>query len=186
MARILAEEYLARVRAIGGPAKRITDKMLTNFLHLGFIAMLFPRARVIHCIRDPLDTCVSAFMQIFRGLSFTLDLEDLGHYHREYERVMAHWRKVKPQAMLEVVYEDLVADLEAGSRRLVEFCGLPWDERCLRFYENPRAVRTVSKLQVRQPVYSSSVGRWRRYDSHLGPLRKALGMPESEVTASTS
>jgi hypothetical protein len=150
--------------------------MLTNFLHLGFIATLFPRARVIHCRRDPLDTCVSCFMQTFRDMSFTLDLEHLGRYHRDYERLMAHWREVLPLPVLDVVYEELVADTERVSRQLVEFCGLPWDERCLRFYENPRPVRTVSKLQVRRPVYGSSVGRWRRYAAHLAPLRQALGL----------
>jgi tetratricopeptide (TPR) repeat protein len=181
--RLLADEYLARVQDLAGPARRITDKMLVNFLHIGFIATLFPQSRVIHCRRDPLDTCVSCFMQIFRGLSFTLDLEDLGSYYREYERLMAHWRALRPLPMLEVAYEDLVADVAGVSRRLVEFCGLPWDERCLRFYENPRTVRTVSKLQVRQPVYKSSVERWRRYGSQLAPLRKALGLAEVDEAA---
>jgi tetratricopeptide (TPR) repeat protein len=178
-ARTLAEGYLSRIRELAGPAKRITDKQLANFLYLGFIALLFPRARVVHCRRDPLDTCVSAFMQIFRGMSYTLDLEDLGLYHREYERLMAHWRTVRPLPMLEVVYEELVADVETGSRQLVDFCGLPWDERCLRFYENPRTVRTVSKLQVRKPIYNSSVGRWQRYGNQLDPLRKALGLADA-------
>jgi tetratricopeptide (TPR) repeat protein len=176
-ARQLAEGYLARLRELAGPARRITDKMLENFLHLGLLAALLPRARVVHCRRDPLDTCVSCFQQIFRGLTYTLDLADLGRYYRGYERLMAHWRAVRPLPMLEVVYEELVADVEGVSRRLVEFCGLPWDERCLRFYENPRAVRTVSKQQVRQPVYRSSVQRWRRYGAHLGPLIEALGLP---------
>jgi tetratricopeptide (TPR) repeat protein len=180
MIRQLGTEYLARIHALCGPARRITDKMLVNFLHLGFIAALFPRARVIHCQRDPLDTGVSCFMQIFRGLSFTLDLEDIGSYYRDYERLMAHWRAVKPLPMLEVVYEELVADVEGVSRQLVEFCGLPWDERCLRFYENPRTVRTVSKHQVRQPVYKSAIARWRRYEAHLDPLRRALGMAKEK------
>jgi tetratricopeptide (TPR) repeat protein len=180
-ARQLAEGYLARVQGLAGAARRITDKMLENFLHLGLIATLFPRARVIHCRRDPLDTCVSCFCQMFRSLNFTWDLGDLGHYHRQYERLMAHWRAALPLPVLDVVYEELVAEPEGGSRRLVEFCDLPWDERCLRFHENPRPVRTVSKLQVRRPVYSSSVGRWRRYAAHLGPLRKALGLDQTEV-----
>jgi tetratricopeptide (TPR) repeat protein len=178
LARQLAEEYLTRVKELAGPALRITDKMLVNFLHVGLIATLFPQARVVHCRRDPLDTCVSCFMQIFRGLSFTLDLDDLGHYFRDYQRLMAHWQTVRPLQMLDVVYEELVADVEGVSRQLVEFCGLPWDDRCVRFYENPRAVRTVSKLQVRQPVYKSSVARWRRYDAHLDPLKRALGFSE--------
>jgi Flp pilus assembly protein TadD len=185
-ARQLADGYLARLADLVGPARRITDKMLVNFLHAGFIATVFPRARVIHCRRDALDTCVSCFMQIFRGLTFTLDLEDLGRYYRDYERLMAHWRAVRPLPMLEIDYEELVADTEIVSRRLLEFCDLPWDERCLRFYENPRMVRTVSKQQVRRPVYGTSVGRWRRYAPHLGPLRRALGLPDSETPADTS
>jgi tetratricopeptide (TPR) repeat protein len=175
--RPLADAYLARVQGLAGGARRVTDKMLENFLHLGLIATLFPHARVIHCRRDPLDTCVSCFCQVFRNLNFTWDLGDLGRYYREYERMMAHWRAVLPLPVLDVVYEELVADPEGGSRRLVEFCGLAWDERCLRFHQNLRPVRTVSKLQVRRPVYTSSVGRWRRYAAHLGPLRQALGLP---------
>jgi hypothetical protein len=128
---------------------------------------------------------VSCYQQIFRGLVHTRDLGDFGHYYKEYERLMAHWRSVLPLPVLDVVYEELVADVEGVSRRLVDFCGLPWDDRCLRFYENPRAVRTVSKLQVRRPVYSSSIGRWRRYAAHLGLLREALGLPpETHTTPS--
>ncbi len=176
-ARQLADGYLTRLRELVGTARRITDKMLENFLHLGLIATLFPQARVIHCQRDPLDTCVSCYFQQFRGLNYTADLDDLGHYYREYQRLMAHWRAVLPLPLLDVVYEELVADPEAGSRRLVEFCGLDWDDRCLRFHENPRPVRTVSKLQVRRPIYGSSVGRWQRYATHLTPLCRALGLP---------
>jgi Flp pilus assembly protein TadD len=170
----LASDYLVRVHAIAGPARLVTDKMLVNFLHLGFLARLFPGAKVIHCRRDPFDTCISCFTQIFRGLSFTLDLGELGGYYRTYERLMAHWRDVRPLPIHEVVYEELVGDIESGSRRLIEFCGLPWDDRCLRYYENARAVRTVSKSQVRKPVYSTSIGRWRRYGAGLAPLIEAL------------
>jgi tetratricopeptide (TPR) repeat protein len=178
--RRVGEEYLTRVHELARQASRVADKMLANFLHLGLIAVLFPKARVVHCRRDPLDTCVSCFMQIFRGLGFTLDLADLGSYYQDYERLMAHWRAIKPLPMLEVVYEELVADVEGGSRQFIEFCGLPWDERCLRFYENPRPVRTVSKLQVRQPVYKSALGRWRRYAAHLAPLRRVIGLADEE------
>jgi hypothetical protein len=104
-----------------------------------------------------------------------LDLGDLGAYYREYERLMEHWRAVLPVRMMEVVYEDLVKNTEETSRELVAYCGVDWDDNCLRFYENPRAVRTMSKLQVRRPIYSSSVGRWRRYAEHLEPLLRALG-----------
>jgi tetratricopeptide (TPR) repeat protein len=170
----LAGEYLVHVRELAGGARCVTDKMLLNFLHLGFNALLFPGARVIHCRRDPLDTCVSCFTQFFRGISFTLDLRELGGYYRDYERLMAHWREVRPLPILEVVYEELVADVEHGSRQLVEFCGLPWDDRCLRFYENPRVVRTVSKSQIRKPIYTTSIGRSRRYGARLAPLIEAL------------
>jgi tetratricopeptide (TPR) repeat protein len=170
------EAYLGRLVKLVGTHRRITDKMLENFLHLGMIAVVFPHARIIHCRRDPMDVCVSSFLQIFRGMSFACDLTDLGEYYKQYERLMRYWQTVLPLPILEVVYEDLVADPEAGSRRLVDFCGLEWNERCLNFHENRRAVRTVSKLQVRQPVYRSALGRWQRFDRQLEPLRKALGI----------
>jgi tetratricopeptide (TPR) repeat protein len=175
-ANTIAEVYLTRIQELVSPARRITDKLLDNFLHLGLAATLFPRARVIHCRRDPLDTCVSCFFQVFRQMNFTWDLVDLGRYYKDYERLMAHWRSALPLAMMDVVYEELIADTEAGSRRLIEFLGLPWDDRCLRFHENPRAVRTASKLQVRRPIYTSSIGRWRRHAQRLGPLQHALGL----------
>jgi hypothetical protein len=171
-----AAGYLKQLARRGGPAARVTDKMPDNYLHLGLIATLFPHARVIHCRRDPRDVCVSCFCQLLQ-LPYTWDLGDLGRYYRDYERLMAHWRAVLPLRMLEVVYEDLVADQEVVSRRLVEFCGLDWDDRCLKFHENPRPVETSSRVQVRQPLYKGSVGRWRRYAAHLGPLLDALGYP---------
>jgi tetratricopeptide (TPR) repeat protein len=176
--RGLAEGYLQRLTLLGGAAVRVIDKMPMNFLHLGLIATLFPRARVFHCRRDPLDTCLSCYLQHFRELNFTSDLEDLGKFYREYERLMAHWRTALPLRLLDVSYEELVHDQEAVSRRMISFCGLDWDERCLAFHENPRRVHTMSMLQVRRPMYASSVGRWKRYDKHLEPLRKALADPE--------
>ena len=119
--------------------------------------------------------CLSCFIQYFKGLNFTWDLGDLGRYYRDYERLMAHWRAVLPLATFDVRYEDLVANLESVSRGMVEFCRLAWDDRCLKYYENSRTVHTVSKVQVRQPIYTSSVGRWRHYAAHLGPLLEALG-----------
>ncbi len=172
--REMAEAHLRRLTLLGGSAVRVVDKMLDNFLYLGLIAVLFPKARVIHCRRDPRDACLSCFFQYFRGLSFTWDLEDLAHYHRDYERLMAHWRAVLPLPLLDVAYEEVVADLEGTSRRLVAFCGLEWEDGCLRFHENPRSVRTMSTVQVRQPIYSSSIGKWQRYAAHLRPLLKAI------------
>jgi hypothetical protein len=173
-ARSLAEGHLARLVARGGPAARITDKMLDNCFQLGLLTVLFPRARVIHCRRDPRDVCASCYFQYFRGLNFTWDLDDLARCYRDYDRLMAHWRAVLPLPMLELAYEEVVADLETSSRRLVEFCGLEWEDRCLKFHENPRAVQTTSRIQVRQPLYKTSVGRWQRYAAQLEPLIRAL------------
>jgi tetratricopeptide (TPR) repeat protein len=177
-ARALAEAYLHRLRSLGGGADRVVDKLPFNYLHLGLIATLFPKARIIHCRRDPVDTCVSCFFQNFADPHpFALDLRHLGQYYREYERLMAHWAQVLPVPVFELRYEELTADQEGVSRRLVAFCGLEWDERCLEFNETRRAVRTASTLQVRQPMYRSSVGRWKRYEAHLQPLLEALQEP---------
>jgi tetratricopeptide (TPR) repeat protein len=172
----LARRYLEYLDAVApGDALRVTDKMPTNFLHLGLIALLFPEAHVIHCIRDPLDTCLSCYFQNFGpGLSFSYDLTQLGNYYRDYQRLMEHWRAVLALTLLEVRYEELVANQEQISRQVVAFCGLKWDDRCLRFYETPRQATTASYDQVRQPLYNRSVGRWRRYAAHLGPLQRAL------------
>lgn len=172
-----ADFYLAAIGRLNGTAARVTDKMPANFLHLGLIARVFPRARIIHCRRDPIDTCLSCFMQNFRAahLSWTCDLADLGHYYCQYRRLMDYWRTVLPDGtMLEVDYEDTVADLESQARRLVEFVGLEWDDACLRFNETERAVVTASHSQVRRKLYGGSVGRWRRYGDGLQPLIEAL------------
>ena len=176
MTRALADEYLQRLRELGGNAIQVVDKFPTNFLYLGLIATLFPRARIIHCRRDPVDTCLSCYFQNFgEPLPFKLDLAHLGHYYREYERLMAHWVRVSPVPIFELCYEELTADQEAVSRRLLAFCGLDWDEQCLRFNETARAVQTASALQVRRPMYRTSVGRSRHYAAHLQPLLQALG-----------
>jgi tetratricopeptide (TPR) repeat protein len=179
MIRHLADQYLQRLAQLAGvEALRVIDKMPRNFLHLGMIAVLFPQARVIHCRRDPLDTCVSTFAQNFLQVPFATSLEDIGLYYREYERLMEHWRKVLPLRMYEVVYEELVADQDRISRELVSFCGLDWDDRCLAFHTNPRPVKTVSRLEVRRPISNRSVARWKRFEAHLQPLRDALaGLP---------
>lgn len=173
-ARQDAGAYLARLRRDAPAAARVSDKMLENFHHLGLAAALLPGARVIHCVRDALDVAASCFTQVFRGMEFSLDLEDLATYYAGYRRLMDHWRAVLPIPIHDVAYEDLVTGPERVTRRLIEFCGLPWDDRCLRPQENPRAVRTVSKLQVRRPVYATSVGRWRRFAGQLAPFREAL------------
>lgn len=170
-----AARYAEALQALAPQAKRITDKALTNFMHLGLISKTFPGAPVIHCVRDPMDTCLSCYFQNFRGtIPYAYDLEQLGAYYRQYERLMAHWKTVLDLNMLEVRYEDMVADQEATSRWIVEFLGLPWDDACLRFHESGRVTVTSSNEQVRRPIFSSSVGRAKNYEAHLGPLREAL------------
>ena len=174
--RRFGERYLAQVLPKAPHAKRITDKMLGNIRYAGLIHLVFPNAHLIHVRRDPLDTCISCYSALFqKSLTYIYDLGELGRYYNAYEALMAHWRAVLPESvMLEVQYEDLVNDFEVEARRIVEFCGLEWDERCLSFYKAERPVHTASAAQVRRPLYKSSVGRWRRYESHLQPLLDAL------------
>jgi Flp pilus assembly protein TadD len=179
----LAEGYLQRRRAVCGNALRVTGKMPTNFFHLGLIALLFPKARVIHCQRSPLDTCLSCYFSDFKkSAPYHYRLDDLGFYYRLYLRLMDHWRAALPLSMLEVQYEDLVGRPEELSRRMVDFCGLAWDDRCLRYYENRRPVQTSSVWQVRQPIYTTSIDRWKHYVKHLDPLLRALA-PQAGVEA---
>ena len=144
-------------------------------MFVGLIRHLYPRARIVHCLRDPLDTCYSLYTRLFTtGHPFSYEQGELGRFHRLYQRLMADWSRLLPEATLPVVYEELVADLETGARRLVAHCGLPWDEACLSFHTARRPVRTASLAQVRQPVYTSAVGRWKRYEKELAPLKAAL------------
>jgi tetratricopeptide (TPR) repeat protein len=172
----LSARYLAMSDGLAPGARRVTDKMPHNFLHLGLIHVLFPGARIIHCVRDALDTCLSCYFQEFTGYHpYAYDLTTLGEHYREYRRLMEHWRNGAGIPFMEVQYEELVADQERLSRAIVQFCGLDWDDRCLQFHESERTTRTASSDQVRQPMYESSVRRWRNYESHLGELGQALG-----------
>jgi hypothetical protein len=172
----LATDYLNLLREKGGGAKRVVDKMPSNYMYLVLINLLFPDARVIHCCRDARDTCLSEYFQDFGGdLPYTYDLASAGAAHVQYQRLMAHWAKVLDIPMLDVNYEELVADQESVSRKMVAFCGLEWQDGCLRFYESGRQVATRSYDQVRRPMYNSSVEKWRHYAKHLGPLFDALG-----------
>lgn len=164
--------YVARAAAIGGAATRVVDKMPLNFMHAGFIHAALPRARIVHCRRDALDTAFSCYTTLFDNhLGFSYDLEELGRFYRAYERLTAHWRAVLPPAQfIEVEYERLVGDLEGEARRLIAFCGLPWDAACLTFYRAPRPVRTASMTQVRRPIYATSVGRARALRAKLSTL----------------
>lgn len=172
-----AEAYLHTLEVPPG-AQRATDKLPGNYVHLGLIAMLFPNARVVHCRRDPLDTALSLFRQLFEGdaLAFSYDLEHIACVLRAHQRLMQHWRACLPLALLELDYEELVHDVERGSRALVRFAGLGWDERCLARSRNG-AVYTASAWRVRAPVDANSVGRWRRYAAELVTLREALVAP---------
>jgi tetratricopeptide (TPR) repeat protein len=168
-----AMEYLKRVQPRAGAALRITDKMPANFFYAGLIHAVFPRARIIHMQRHPLDTCVSVYFQNFFNVSpYANDLNHLAHYYGQYLRIMAHWRSVLPaHALLEVPYEGLVQDPEAWTRRMLDFVGLPWDPQCLQFHRTERSVITASRWQVRQKVNTTSVARWRHYGKYLAPLR---------------
>ena len=175
-----AKGYLTHVGRIGRGAARVTDKMPGNYMNLGLITLMFPKARIIHTRRNAMDNSLSCFAQNFRadGLGWSTDLEDLGHQTRHYQRMLDHWREVLPTGrMLEIDYEETVADLEGQARRIVEFMGLEWDDACLRFHETERAVVTASRSQVRKPIYKTSVGRWKRYGDGVAPLLKALGEP---------
>ena len=180
----IAGRYLERLRATDDQAQRIVDKFLDNYKHIGMLAVLFPQARIIHCRRHPLDCCFSCFQTPLSSHPYTCDLGHLGAVYVAYQRLMAHWRDVLEIPMLDVQYETLVTDQETITRTILEFCGLGFDERCLRFYEGKRTVLTASYDQVTQPIYSSSVGRYRGFEHHLGPLKEALAegaiVPEEE------
>lgn len=169
--------FLARIDTYDASAERIADKSLENYENAGLLALLFPEAVIIHARRDSMDLCLSCFMQDLdpRVHAYASDLRDLGRHYRAYESMMAHWHEVLGETVLDVQYETLVSDLETESRRIIDSIGLPWEDACLRFHEADRGVTTISYDQVRRPIYATAVGRWRRYESQLAPLRAALG-----------
>jgi tetratricopeptide (TPR) repeat protein len=169
-------EYERRLqRDAKAGAAYVIDKNPLNFRHLGFIAMLFPQAHIIHCTRDPLDTCLSNYFTRFPlSLDYAFDLRNIGHFYREYARLMEHWRKIPALKILDVSYEDLILRTEPAARRMLDFLGLAWDARCLAPHTNPNPIETASDWQVRQPIYQQSLERWRHYEKHLGPLKEAL------------
>ena len=174
----LGKDYVDRLRRLAPDAPRITDKMPGNFAFVGLIHMALPDARIIHVSRDARDTCLSCYSKLFaQPQDFTYDLAELGRYYRQYDRLMTHWREALPAGrMLEVRYEDVISDLETWARRIVAHCGLDWDAACIAFHQARRPVRTASASQVRQPIYRSSVERWRNYGDNLSPLIAALAM----------
>lgn len=185
----LGRSYLASTRPATAARPRFVDKLPHNFLYAGFIAHALPRARIICLRRDPMDTCLSNFRQLFAQTSpyydYSFDLLDTGRYYVLFERLMAHWQRVLPGRILEVRYETLVAHQEASTRRLLDHCGLPWHEGCLRFEQNEAPVATASAVQVREPINRSSIQRWRKYEAQLGPLQALLeqaGIPLDRST----
>jgi hypothetical protein len=174
--RLMGGRHAAAMSAIAPRAARVVDKTLGNFAYAGMIHLALPNARIVHVHRDPLDTCVSCFTKLFASeFRYSYDLGELGRYYRAYAALMDHWRRVLPEGvMLDVRYEDVVADLEGWARRIVAHCGLDWDPACLTFHDTARAVSTYSATQVRRPIYTSAIGRWRAHEHHLGPLMREL------------
>jgi len=172
----LGEDYLASTRVQRSGSPFFIDKMPNNFLHIGLIHLILPNARIIDARRHPMAGCFSGYKQLFaQGQTFSYHLSDVGHYYRNYIKVMDHWDKVLPGRVLRVQYEELVADPESQIRRLLDYCALSFEEQCLRFYETERAIRTPSAEQVRQPIYTGGLEQWRHFESHLAPLKEALG-----------
>ena len=174
--RELGESYLSTTEVQRRGKPFFIDKMPNNFQHIGLIHLILPNAKIIDARRHPMAGCFSCFKQLFaRGQTFTYDLTDLGRYYRDYVRLMDHWDEVLPGRVHRVQYEDMVGDTETRIRAVLAYCGLEFEEQCLRFYETDRAIRTPSAEQVRRPVYKEGLEHWRNYEAHLGPLRKALG-----------
>jgi hypothetical protein len=175
--KALGEAYLAHVTGMAGGRRHVVDKMPSNFLLCGLIRLVLPDAKVIHSRRDPVDTCLSCYTELFAGeQAFTYNQTELGRHHRAYQALMTHWRKTLPAShFIEVDYETVVDGVESQARRMLDFLGLPWDEAVLRFHETQRPVRTASVNQVRQPIYRTSAGRWRKHAAQLGPLLEAPG-----------
>jgi tetratricopeptide (TPR) repeat protein len=168
----LGRRYIELIDVIAPHGKRVVDKLPSNFRHAGLIQLALPRARIIHCMRDPLDTLFSIYVTLFSGRQdFAFDQREIARYYRSYESLMAHWRTVmSPDVLLDVAYEDITADLETNARRILAFCGLPWTDAVLRFHETDRPIRTASFHQARQPIYTSSIGTAEPYRAYLQPL----------------
>lgn len=174
-AEAMGQSYLQSTMRYRTDRPYFIDKMPNNFSHIGFLHMVLPNAKVIDARRHPLDSCLGSYKQLFfKGQSFTYEQFELGHYYLQYRRMMDHWAEVLPGKVLEVNYEQMVFDQENQTRRLLEYCGLPWEEQCLRFYETERAINTASSEQVRQPIYTGAVNFWRNYEKHLGELIETL------------
>jgi tetratricopeptide (TPR) repeat protein len=188
MARLSADDitrmagvYLAHIEPMAAGRRHVVDKLPANFQFAGLIRLMLPGARIIHCRRDPVDTCLSCYTKMFSNKQlFAYDMTELGRFHRDYQFLMAHWRSVLPAShFLEVDYERIVEDLEGEARRMIDFLNLPWDDSCLKFHEHSRPVLTASTCQVRKPIYKTSVGRWKAHARQLKPLLAALGIDDT-------
>ena len=174
--RELGEQYIETTRIQRRGSLFFIDKMPNNFQHIGLIHLILPNAKIVDARRHPMAGCFSCYKQLFaHGQAFTYNLQNLGYYYRDYVKLMDHWDEVLPGRVHRVQYEDMVANTEGEIRRLLDYCGLPFEEQCLRFHETERAVRTPSAEQVRQPIYKEGLEQWRHYEKHLEPLKKALG-----------
>jgi len=182
----LASWYLDELNRRNATALRVIDKMPDNYLYLGFLAATFPRARFVHCRRDLRDVAVSCWMANLRTIRWASAPDDIAARFRDYQRIMDHWHDVLPSPILETSYEETVTNLEAVARRLVAWCGLTWESSCLEFHRGNRTVRTASAVQVRQPVYTTSVGRWRKYEQFLTPLLSAIPDGSQPITVGFS
>jgi tetratricopeptide (TPR) repeat protein len=183
----LGSHYVELTKSAAPAGERIVDKLMRNFKNVGLIHLALPNARIIHIRRDPLDTCFSCFSLLFADQPFTYDLGELGRYYRGYATLMEYWRSVLPcGVMIEVQYEDLVADLDRQARIIVDHCGLEWEDACLNFHKTQRQVNTASSVQVRRPIYRTSVGRWRAYENFLQPLMEALRGPDGTAAVSAT
>jgi len=173
--KALGEEYLTKTRVYRGNASFFIDKMPNNFAHIGLIKLILPQAKIIDARREPMSACFSCYKQLFSsGQAFSYGLEHTGRYYLDYIRLMEHWHKVMPGELLTVHYEDVVYDFEQQVRQILAYCELPFEQGCLEFYNNKRAVNTASSEQVRQPIYQSSLNAWANFDDELTPLKKAL------------
>jgi hypothetical protein len=171
----LGSEYIERTRRYRGDREFFTDKNPNNFAHVGLLQLILPNAKIINARRHPLDSCFGSYKQLFaQGQPFTYNLVEIGEYYLQYQRLMDHWHEVLPGKVLDVHYEDVVADLEGQVKRILEYCELDWEESCLKFHETSRSVKTASSEQVRQPIYSSAVNSWRHYEPHMGALIEVL------------
>jgi tetratricopeptide (TPR) repeat protein len=171
----IGKKYITLTEKAAKEAARLSDKMLFNYLWVGVIRLALPNAKIVHCTRNPRDIALSLWQLTFPGgMQWTYDLRDIARYYRAYKKLMTHWNSVFPGDIHEVNYETMVQDQEGETRRLLAFCGLPWDARCLEFHESGRMVKTSSAAQVRKPIYADSVGKWKKYRQYLEPLLDAL------------